>query len=56
MDGVFFHWTCWNKVLLGFHSSENAKVGYGWDFNLIKMLEEDTAGSYTVENAKIRYG
>ena len=27
---AFFHWKCWNKVLLQLYSTEIAKIRYGW--------------------------
>ena len=38
-DGAFFHGKHWNKVLLGFYCIEYAKIKYGQDFNLFKMLK-----------------
>ena len=46
------------KARLGSSMFQKAKIWYGWDFNLSKMLKQGTTkvwlGSYIAENAKIR--
>ena len=42
---------------VGSYIVENAKISYGWRFNLFEMLQKVWLGSnIIVENAKIRYG
>ena len=44
------------KVWLVSNIVENAKIKYGWQFNLLKMLKKVWLVSNIVENAKIKYG
>ena len=43
------------KVQLGSSVIQKAKIRYGWDFNLFKMLKKVCLGSNIVKNAKTRY-
>ena len=47
---------CSEKELQGFYSIENAKMRYGWDFNLFETLKKVFLESYIVEDTKIKYG
>ena len=55
MAGILIYLKCWSKVGLESNIVENAKIRYGWGFNLFKMLKKIWLGSNIVENANIRH-